>query len=205
MGLFNGLTTHKRTDTRRNRRSSRELPTLSCKNSSALQAVVQAVLRVIFLVQGERKDQCVEEIDQNYCHSHTFLRFLCSCWTKIIGRSTHIPYIIKFMSNFFNAKEPNESINPVTGKVLATARIGNTVTYSACPFYFFASALIKLLHFLILILLYVLILFASVPHHRVEPKQWEIPRTKRTRPHPQSIAKLMTSARILEQRRGRSR
>jgi hypothetical protein len=132
----------------------------------------------------------------------TFLFAFCAQVGKI-GRSTHIHYIVKLMSDFFNDKEPNKSINPVTRKVLATAQIGNMVTYLACPFYFFASALIKLLHFPILILLYVLILFASVPHHRVELKQWQIPRTKRTRPHPQSIAKLMTNARILERRRGR--
>jgi hypothetical protein len=40
MGPFNG---------------SRELPTLSCKNSSALQAVVQAELRVIFSGAGGEK------------------------------------------------------------------------------------------------------------------------------------------------------
>jgi heat shock protein 1/8 len=30
----------------------------------------------------------------------------------LVGGSTHIPHIIKLISNFFNGKEPNKSINP---------------------------------------------------------------------------------------------
>ena len=30
----------------------------------------------------------------------------------LVGGSTHIPHIIKLISNIFNGKEPNKSINP---------------------------------------------------------------------------------------------
>ncbi|KAG1728046.1 heat shock protein 70 family, partial [Suillus paluster] len=45
----------------------------------------------------------------------------------LVGGSTCIPHIIKLMSDFFNGKEPNKSINPDEAAVVYSATVQDAI------------------------------------------------------------------------------